>query len=158
MAYLLTNPKTIKTAIVETNGYTRFTSAVVDEAQKAYKDQSGVPTFSDPKIKQIVNETFSEGVLKPSTESAIDGVYSWLDGKTQTPKFEVNLSEPKNQFADKLSAYAFARLAEQPTCFAVPTNLDPLTAGCKPPYTDLNVEQQKFKELLATNQSFWRTL
>lgn len=147
LALIITNPKHIKNTIADTHAYDNFVPGVIQDTIKANKDSS-LP-LNNPDIQKIIESAFSPTVIRHSTESVIDGIYAWLDGSTPQPTFNVDLTSQREAAADKIAAYAFHRLKNQPTCFAVPETIDPFTAGCQPPYTDLASEQQKLSEQIA---------
>lgn len=147
------NKENIKSSIKETNAYDRFVTAVIQETAKTYHGETTIP-LDNPEVQKIIKNAFPAELLETSTETFIDGIYAWLEGDTNTPEYTVDFTQARQNLANSLSAYAFNRLSSQPVCFAIPENIDPFTAGCQPPYTDLSVEQKKLADAIAGEEGF----
>jgi hypothetical protein len=152
MVIIFGNRNNLEQSIKNTHAATRFVDAMISEMQKN-NPQSSVP-LNDPVIKGIIKNSFSENVIQTNSQAIIDGTYNWLEGKSKDVTFVVDFSGARDRLANEISSYAFNRLSAQPTCFAVPEQIDPFTAGCKPPFTDLAAEQQKFAETLKGSEGF----
>lgn len=152
MVLVFGNRNNIDKSMKETHASSRFVDAMISEMQKN-NPGSSIP-LNDPEVQTIIKSAFSESVIQTSSQSIINGTYDWLEGKTNEVHFTVDFRQAREQLANGISAYAFTKLGSKPTCFAIPEQIDPFTAGCKPPFTNLNEEQQKFAADLAGSEGF----
>lgn len=108
--------------------------------------------FKKDEIVGILKETYNEEFIRSGTHEVINGVYDWLEGKTEQPSYEVSLGEKANELASKLGGELKLRLSKLPECTYEElikldsSGFDPLTATCVPAQYDLN---QKVDEYIA---------
>lgn len=140
------NPSSLKQTLRDSGIYDSLTEAVVEDTAKQ-NPTSTIP-LDDPQIKQIIKASFTPASLQRGAETVIDGTFSWLEGETKTPVFNVDFSGERKIMSDNIASYAFGKLAQKPACFAIPETIDPFTAGCIPPYTDLGAQQQNLSDQL----------
>jgi hypothetical protein len=143
----------VKDVLNETKSYDRFVPAVI-EANKAAPQGSNSLNYDDQNIVKIFTESFPADDLKSKTEHVIDEVYAWLNGEQPQLKFSADFSPNKQLLADKLSAYAFTRLAKLPPCKSLPETINPLTIECKPVGFDLKEVQESYRQQLLASDSF----
>lgn len=145
--FIFGNEDHVKSTFESSGVYKQFVDSIIKDNQANIANNS-LP-LDDPNVRKIINEAFPSELLQQQSEIVIDSFYAWLRGETPQPTFTTDFTVNRQQLADKLAAYAFDRLRAQPVCFAVPAELDPFTAGCQPPSTDLAAEQQKFSAAIA---------
>ena len=143
----------VKEVLQQTDSYTRFVPAVID-ANKAAPQSGNSLDYDDKNIELIITESFPASDLKQTTESVIDSVYDWLNGKTPSLTFKADFTKNKEMLADKLSAYAFNRLRQQPVCKSLPETINPLTVQCQPAGYDLDEAQASYRQQLLESDSF----
>jgi hypothetical protein len=126
------SPTPVKKILSDSGIYNSVVSSALDQAQKS-TDTGGEVSLTDPAIKKAAGDAFNPQVVQGSTEKVIDGLYDWLDGKTTTPDFNVDLTSVKTSFAEKVGQAAADRATTLPVCTAPPASTDPLSATCRPP-------------------------
>ncbi len=147
-SHVFINQNSLKQTINESGIYDSFVQSVVQDSAKQNPNVS-IP-LDDPQVKKIIQEAFPAASLQRNTEKIIDGTFMWLKGQTKTPEFSVDFSSERQIMANNIAGYAFEQLTQKPTCFAVPETIDPFTAGCIPPYTDINAERQNLSNTIAS--------
>jgi hypothetical protein len=125
------SPTPVKHLLAESGIYNSVVGSALDQAQKSSGDSNDV-SLSDPAIKKAAKESFTPQVVQQSSEKAINGVYDWLNGKTTQPEFNVDLTNVKATFAEKVGKAAEERAATLPTCTTAPTSTDPFSVTCLP--------------------------
>lgn len=146
----LSSPTTVKAWIADSKVYDNAVSAVLNNTQND-DDKSGADSsisLKDPIVQQAAKEAFSPAVLESSVNTFIDSNYAWLNGKTATPEFKIDLSQAKEDFATKVGKAVETRLAGLTVCTAQqqallqipvtvttvtcrPANLDPAAEGAR---------------------------
>lgn len=133
-------PEKLKQAAEESNVYGGIVDGILESAaQEAQNSTDRQLPINDPKIQQIAKDSFSPETLSAQSESIIDGIYAWLQGKTTTPQFSVDLTNAKQQFASGTADYAAERYEALPACTFTQmrsmymSTVDPFTAACRPP-------------------------
>jgi hypothetical protein len=147
------SPIPVKKILSDSGIYGSVVSGALDQAQKT-SSAGGEVTLTDPAIKKAAQESFSPQVVQNSSEKVIDGIYNWLDGKTAQPDFNVDLTNVKTTFAEKIGQAATDRAAALPKCTAPPASTDPFSVTCLPPsLTPAQVGEQAKNDVL-TGQGF----
>jgi hypothetical protein len=145
----------LKSTLAGAQTYQSFVPALTQSLGSASKGDQSIP-FNDPGVKQIIANGLPADVLEKSTNTVIDGMYNWLEGKTLTPVFRVDLTKNRNYIADNISFYAFNQLTKQPLCMINPSQVNPFTAKCLPSNFSLDQERQSFRDTL--DQVFPKTV
>lgn len=148
----------VKNILTDINSYDRFVPAVI-EANRTAPQSSDSLNYDDPNIVKIFNDSFPAADLKIQTEGVIDNLYGWLNGEQPTLTFKADFTPNKALLADKLTNYAFERLAGLPDCKQLPESINPLTINCKPGGYDLqDVKESYHQELLGSNSFLSQTV
>lgn len=113
---VLGDSKTIGAALEESGAYERFVPLVIEDLSKNSDDEQTRQILADKGVQDAINSSITKDDVKTSAQSIIDGVYAWLEGKTKTPVFSVDLSKSSEELKTKLSAYAEQRSASLPAC------------------------------------------
>jgi hypothetical protein len=136
-------PTPIKQALKSSGIYQSIVGNALDQAQKDQQQQgsSGSETqipVSDPQVRKIIGDAFPPSFLQKETESVIDSFYTWVNGKTPTLQFHLDLTEAKTRLANGVQQYAQAHLNSLPPCPAnnIPSDVDPFSATCVPKGVD----------------------
>jgi hypothetical protein len=142
------SPGPVKQILSESGIYNSVVGNALDQAKKSSGGSSEV-SLTDPAIKNAAEESFNPHVVQDSSEKVIDGVYGWLDGKSSKPDFSIDLSDAKNNFAEKVGQAAKTKAATLPVCTSAPTTTDPFSATCIPPgVTPAQVGEQAKNDVL----------
>jgi hypothetical protein len=143
LAMVFGSPTQLKRSLKESGVYNGFVDNVIaSSAEQGGEDQSSLP-LNQPEVKSAANSAFPPQFLQSSTEQAIDGTYHWLDGKTPVPDFKIDLTGPKQNFANALGDYAVNRAQKLPRCTLAQLRelqtdgIDPFNTPCVPPGFDL---------------------
>lgn len=161
------SPDKIEKSLSDSGVYATFVSNALAEAQKANQksdlSSSDLP-IEDPAIVAAANKAFPPQLLQTSTENVLNGTYDWLSGKTEVPNFTIDLSQAKQTFAQEVGAAAKNRLKSLPICTAKQlkalgnnADIDAFTVTCRPTGINLDKEQQKLTQKLATSKDFLGT-
>lgn len=151
----LRQPSRIESWLSDSKVYDHFVSSVIDQSRETTRRTSApgemiaVPApATDAAIKQAAEQAFSAQLLQQSTETFIRSNYAWLEGKTTTPDFTIDLTAAKMDFANRVGEYIRQSSAKLPVCTSTElailqggarqggttqeTTVDPLTASCRP--------------------------
>lgn len=107
-------PAPVKSAVDNSGLY----SVLVDSALAQNKVTIGDIPLNDPEIKKIISGNFTPSLLQQSGDHIIDGTYGWLQGKTSSPQFNVNLTGTRNQTAQDIATYVTLKVSKLPVCSA----------------------------------------
>ncbi len=140
----LKSPSKIEGWLNESGFYNNFVTTVTRQAEQSFaaNGQSGSASLNNTVIRQAAKAAFTPQLVQQSVNTFIDGNYVWLQGKTDSPKFNIDLTKAEQNFARQLSQDVEKHLASLPVCSASElvqaqnTNIqavDPLTMTCLPP-------------------------
>lgn len=159
-----THPKKIETWLNESNLYGAFVENAIDQAERtAGTDQSGGISLSDAAVKHAAEAAFSADVLQKNVNVFIDSNYAWLEGKTATPNFTIDLTEAKESFAQRVGDYVKTYLSGLPVCSDAqlaqlnPQTTDPLTLQCRPAVLDPATEGAAVTQQITSSTQFLST-
>jgi hypothetical protein len=154
----LSHPEKLESWLSESGLYSNFVSNALNQAGASQNtsSQSGGVSLSNPVVKQAAESTFSPTLLQSYADTILNSNYAWLEGKTPTPAFSINLSSAKATFAQNVGQYAQAKLESLPVCTKIqalsqPTS-DPLSLTCRPSVLNPAVAgEQVTQQLLSSN-------
>ncbi|HTH72029.1 MAG TPA: hypothetical protein VL737_01545 [Candidatus Pristimantibacillus sp.] len=142
---VFSTPTAIKSALKQSGIYQ---TAIPDALEQAQKDQqkngqSGGDQLplDRPEVKSIVQNAATPDFLQTQSDTILDAVYAWLQGKTAKLSFSIDLTDVKGRLADGVGQYTQQRLASLPACApgTVPQgDVDPFNATCLPKGADIN--------------------
>lgn len=147
------NAKSVEKLLAGSGVYSGVINSALDQAQKAAGSANQV-ALNNPAVKSAAEETFTPQVVRQYTEQAINGVYDWLNGKSAQPDFNIDLTQIKLSFAQKVGQAAEQRAAKLPACTAAPTTTDPLNVTCLPPGVTLTQIRVQATSDVLTAQGF----
>ncbi|MDB5163834.1 MAG: hypothetical protein JWS12_452 [Candidatus Saccharibacteria bacterium] len=157
LAQTIGKPSTLKGWLKSSGIYTKVVPAVLEQSSKNTDSPTGSDTsisFKDPNVQKIAEQAFSPQFIQQSSESAIDGSYKWLQGKTTKPQFTITVSTAKDAFANGVGNYIRNRAAKLPVCTTLPASFDILNATCVPKGINVNTEAQKVVSQIVTSKDF----
>jgi hypothetical protein len=134
----LGKPKKVEAYLAQSKLYDHFVAYTTDQAKKTAgdNDQSGSVSLSDAAVQTAAQSAFPSQLIQQSVNTFLDSNYAWLEGKTATPNFTIDLSSQKQTFAQKVGQYVKTYTAGLPVCtdaqLAQQQNIDPLIATCRP--------------------------
>jgi len=111
---------------------------------------------TDPIVQQAATKALPATDIQKSSETAIDSIYSWLNGSIDQPNININLSGSKDSFANNLATEVQQKLSSLPTCTTPYTaaNFDALNATCLPPGVSAATASSLLKNEVATSSDF----
>jgi hypothetical protein len=156
----LGKPKKVETYLAQSKLYDHFITYTADQAKKSNgdNDQSGSVSLSDAAVQTAAQSAFSPKLIQQSVNTFIDSNYAWLEGKTATPNFKIDLASQKQTFAQKVGQYVKTYTAGLPVCATVEAaqqqSTDPLAATCRPSNVTPEAAGAQVTERLSTTGDF----
>ncbi|HYH36054.1 MAG TPA: hypothetical protein VD706_00975 [Candidatus Saccharimonadales bacterium] len=156
----LGKPKKVEQYLSESKLYDHFIAYTADQAEKTNGDtgQSTSVSLSDTAVREAAHSAFPPQLIEQSVNKFIDSNYAWLEGKTATPEFRIDLSSQKQTFAQKVGDYVKMYTAGLPVCAsaeaAVQQAEDPLAATCRPPALTPEAAGAQVTQRLSTTGDF----
>ena len=144
----------IKQALQKANIYARLPDIALK--QTAAMSDNGVSTpLYDETIQKVVKDQFPPDKLQGYSENFVDGIYSWLTGKSDKPNFRIDLTGTREAIAEAVAQRGVERLNSLPACTSIPTgSLDPFSISCRPPGSNSSLEKQVLKNEVLSNKDF----
>jgi lysophospholipase L1-like esterase len=156
----LGKPKKVEAYLAQSKLYDHFIAYTADQAKKTNgdTDQSGSVSLSDAAVQAAAQSSFTPQVIEKNVNTFIDSNYAWLEGKTATPEFKIDLSEQKLTFAQKVGQYVTTYTAGLPACandqLAAQQSQDPLAATCRPANVTPEAAGAQVTQRLSTTGDF----
>lgn len=152
-------PSRIEHWIAQSGLYDSLVSTAIDQAQKSTTNSTaGGVSIKDPAVKQAAEHAFPASRIQNITNTFLDANYAWLQKKTPTPQFKIDLTDAKQQYANDIGTAVTAHLKSVPQC--TPAQLlalqstDPLTVTCRPNGLDPVVAGKDITTQLMSNDGF----
>ena len=128
---LLVTPANTKKWVEKSQAYQTLPDALRSQASITDQTQQD---YNSELVTQATRTALTPDFLKDSGELIIDGTFAWLEGKTATPEFAIDLQPAKQAFADNLATNLRARYEALPACALaqLPSSTDPFQINCRP--------------------------
>jgi hypothetical protein len=161
-----THPDKIESWLSQSHFYDSFITNAIDQAQKSADNSSGSQvSLHDPAVKAAAQKAFSPQLLQQDITTVLNSNYAWLQGKTSTPNFNIDLTGVKQNFANQVGQAVETRFASLSTCTTAQLaqlaglsqslrNIDPLSIPCRPPGVTPQAEAALVKQDVLSNTSF----
>jgi len=155
--YTVYNPKNIEKWLSESKIYDHFVTNAVEQGQKSVGSvqDTDVTSLSDTAVQDAAKSAFSQQLVQTNINKFIESNYAWLEGKTKTPEFSIDLTGAKQSFAEQVGSYTTTHLASLPVCtnaqLAQIQTIDPLSITCRPSNVDPNAEGAKVTQQIAAS-------
>lgn len=129
-------PGNVKTWLKNSKLYDNFVDAVLNSTKNATASTSGNDEgnlLNEPALQSAAKASFTPALLQKSSESFIDGSFVWLEGKSPSPTFKIDLTSAKQDFANAVGKYALERYNGLPVCprGQLPDVSDVLSITCR---------------------------
>jgi hypothetical protein len=112
--------------------------------------QAGGINSNDPAVRQAIKSAFSKQLVEQYVHTFLAGNYAWLQGKTTTPVFKIDLSVAKQSLSTQIGQAVRAHLTQVPLCTAAQLeqidNINLLTVACRPLGVDPRVEAAQVQQ------------
>lgn len=144
------NQNYIKRSLVNAQTYENIVPTMLNLATSStgvYKtNQPSEQTLQS--LAPVITKSITPKFVQTTTESIIDGTFTWLKGNTPEPFFVIETSAVKAGLQRDTADYLQARLLALPVCAANTTTIDPLTTDCRPPQVSESVADTAAVELV----------
>ncbi len=130
---------------------------------EAFEDEEGIEIsqFGDTVIAidldplmASTSDVLTTEYLTTKLNPVIDGLYDWLEGKTDSPEFEIVLSDRLTALSDAISEPLKNELAKLPVCsndFLYSSDFNPIEAVCVPSGVDAGFIVDEFTSQVTTS-------
>ncbi len=138
----LTHPQKLETWLDQSNFYSSLVTNELRDAQQSATGDTGAGriVLSDPPFQAAVRSVFTTQLLKQYTSTVLNSNYAWLEGKTSTPNFTIDLRPAKQKLAQQIGQAVETRLTSLNLCtnaqlaqLQSTLNTDPLAIPCQLP-------------------------
>ncbi|HEU5005086.1 MAG TPA: hypothetical protein VFT49_03320 [Candidatus Saccharimonadales bacterium] len=148
------NSANVKKALADSGIYKTIVPNALAQTQSISTSVGNIP-LNDPQIKSAAESSLTPTEVQGDADKIIDSIYAWLNGKTQTPNFNISLAGPKDKLANNISLVIEQRAATLPTCTSLSRiSTDVINASCLPPgVSPLQIATQ-VKSQIANNQDY----
>lgn len=124
--------RSVEQALAKSGIYQSIVADVLHSKQGSSSSSTPIP-IDQPQVRQVIESAFPPRFLQSQTEQVINAVYAWLNGKSPSLQFTVDLSAAKLNLADGIEQYTIARLTTLPICPAneIPSgDINPFSITC----------------------------
>lgn len=129
----VSQPATVKQLLHNSGIYTTVVPSILSQ-QSPIETPYGSLDPSSALVQKAASGALPATTVEQDSNTVIDSVYAWLNGRTSTPTFSIDLSGFNGTFASQIGAGLEQQLSTLPACgaHAQPAAFDPLTATCLP--------------------------
>ena len=100
------NPEKVKGIIARSSLYSDLPAVLYDQTANLPENSRAEIPLKDPEVRQIALEVYDPQFVQSNAEKLIDGMYGWLQGKTEKPVINFDFKDKNREFAEKISRYA----------------------------------------------------
>lgn len=164
LSKVLTNPENVKSWLDQSNVYEEISKSLSKSFKQDSQGDNSKYFESDQQdeFNQVVEKVLPAAWLQETTEMIIDSVYSWLEGETSSPEFEIDISENLALAQEEIIKLTTDEFYALPTCSESQMeqyseeNLNPIEANCLPVGFDMSEEdfENKIREELNKQDVF----
>ena len=131
----LGSSQSIKKILNNSGIYESLIPNLIEQTKASSEGGEGI-NLNDPAVKQIAEQAIPPQFLRENTEKFLDSVFLWLEGKSETPDFKLDLSTLQASFNEVAAKIAADPAAALPACPAGLSgradSFDPFSATCLP--------------------------
>lgn len=149
----LGNSDSVKSTLNDSGVYATFVDSLLAQADWGFSGGSadnggsgeGGLALDDPQVREIADTAFNPEVLRHTSESFLDGLFNWLEGKSDQPDFNIDLTGARDRFLNGMAAYAKNRYSDLPVCAnaaQLQGEFDPLNADCRAPAGVIDIDAE----------------
>jgi hypothetical protein len=145
----------VKNILKDSGIYNSVVPSLLKQAGQINTNAGDIPAL-DPLVQDAIAKSLPVKDVQGYSENAIDNIYSWLNGETAQPNFNIDLSNYKTSFASNLAKGVGQRLGSLPTCTTghTATDFDAINATCLPPGVSAETASNTLEAELIKNQGF----
>ena len=152
---IIGSANSVKQILSDSGIYSSIVPSLLKQTGQINTALGSIPA-TDPLVQQAATKALPATDIQKSSETAIDSIYSWLNGSIDQPNININLSDSKDSFANNLSAEVQQKLSSLPACTTPYTaaNFDALNATCLPPGVTATSASNLLKNEITTSSDF----
>ncbi|HSX08454.1 MAG TPA: hypothetical protein VLG11_06190 [Candidatus Saccharimonadales bacterium] len=106
-------PTKLESALQQSGVYSAAATSVIN--QSAQQSGTQLP-LTDPGVQSAIKAALPASTVQQNAEQVINSFYDWIQGRTQTPNFNVNITGIKSNVSDNVGSYLRQKLSALPTC------------------------------------------
>jgi hypothetical protein len=132
--FMVFNAPNLKDTLKEQGTYDKIVPAVLSTATYSPEAVGQLP-LNEPWVKDATQKAFPASDLEQKGNTAIDGTFNWLEGKTDKPGFTLDFTNNKQNLGTEIGKATENRLAALPRCGLnnFPDSIDAFKLSCLPP-------------------------
>jgi hypothetical protein len=132
----LTNTAKLENWLNNSGMYNELINNAASQAQNALGSTNSQITGLNAALKKAAVASFTKQDFSSDLNTFINSNKDWLEGKTKTPNFSIDLTTKKQTFANNLNQFFQGQLISLPSCTLAQTkkltNINPLQLVCLP--------------------------
>lgn len=106
-------PAKLESALQQSGVYSAAATSVIN--QSVQRSGTQLP-LNDPGVQSAIKAALPASTVQQNAEQVINSFYDWIQGRTQTPDFSVNITGIKSNVSDNVGSYLRQKLSALPTC------------------------------------------
>lgn len=142
--FVTSDQEEVKQIVEDSGVYGKIIPALLEQLEreaeqgsKEAREQTGNIPLNNDEVKGLITKSFDEEFVRGASESVLDGMYGWLNGQTEEPRFTINIEGPKNRFINLATDHLYKRAQKLPACsfdqLLQADEFDVWNAPCAPP-------------------------
>lgn len=156
-------PTKLESWLAKSGLYDHFVATAINQAEASTRSGSaGTVNLNDPQLQRAVKTAFTPQLIQSAVNNLLNANYAWLEGRSTTPSFSIDLSQAKASAVSNLGDYARTRAANLSTCSlsqllqiqSAGTSFDALHATCLPPGVSPDQAAKTVEQQVSSNSSF----
>jgi hypothetical protein len=114
----LSHPDKLENWLNQSKLYDHFVATVANEIQKSASGNRQTTTAPpvNTTLEQAVRVAFTPQMVQQNVNTFLNSNYGWLEGKTSSPGFVIDLTAAKQNLAEQIGQYVETRFAGLPVC------------------------------------------
>jgi hypothetical protein len=143
----------VKKIISDSGAYPLISETVIKTTVSSVENSGQTYGLSDSAVKRAAQKAFPASDIRQKSETNINSMYAWLDGKKTAYSVELNLESNQQAFTRELASEATNQMAAKPACNYEQTlqqasfeSANLLQSPCQPYTIDAQYLQQLFSQ------------
>lgn len=152
---------TIDSALQESGAYEKAVPLIIDDIVQNSSTTQNQDVLKDPKAREAISSAIKPESVRSTTQSVIDPLYAWLEGKTPTFDFTLDLTTYRDNILANLGTYVEQRAQTLPACTltqlqTVDFTQNVLDIPCVPPGVTSAQIKDRFTSQVTAQSDFLR--
>jgi hypothetical protein len=150
-----------KTLLHESRIYEAVIPSQIAEAQKNNPTLANIP-LQNSQVQKLLATSVDSQQLQAQGDEAVDGIYNWLEGKSDKPKLSIDVTANAQTLSTSLSDLAATHAASLRPCVPGQDDYstfssDPISANCLPPGVTPDVVRSYVTQAVQNNPALAAT-